>query len=113
MEIIWSKQYPTGQIYSNGIEMALCSAKNEQIGPFVFCKDFFQDAVFAFLNKKKVSEYSYTYDPAASPAIDLTSTRVLIANEDDPKFSQKLPLILDFLNNLEEKMGIELTKGYV
>jgi len=38
-EILWNQQIDTDQIYSAGIEMALCSANGEQIGPFVYCKD--------------------------------------------------------------------------
>ena len=113
IEIKWREQYSTGQIYSNGIEMALCSKNNEQIGPFVFCKDFFQDAVSGFLNKKKTSIYAYTYNPESEPPIDLYNIRVLIANSEDNKFSEKLPAILDFLGQVEDKMGLRRTAGMI
>jgi hypothetical protein len=109
MRIQWSPQVDTAQIYSAGIEMALCSARGEQIGPFVYCKDFFQDAIRGFLNKEKSDIYHYTYTPGKDADIDLDATRILMTNSGDAKFLDKVPAILDFINQFRRNLGVQQT----
>jgi hypothetical protein len=109
MKITWSSQIDTAQIYSQGIEMALCSANGEQIGPFVYCKDFFQDAIRGFLNKEKSNIYKYTYTPGKDANIDLENTRILMTNSGDVKFLDKVPAILDFINQFTANLGVQQT----
>ena len=112
MKIVWMDQYSTGQIYSNGVEMALCSKKNEQIGPFVFCKDFFQDAIKGHLNGVESGIWGYKYNPKKQPPIDLDNIRILLRNTSDAQFLKKVDGVKDLLNQIEKKMGLELTKVY-
>lgn len=113
MKVTWVPQVRTAQIYSSGIELALCSADNKQIGPFVFCKDFFQDAIRGFLNKESSAIYSYTYTPGKDAQIDMDSTRILMTNSGDPKLLGKIPAILDFINQFEAKLGRKRTEAFV
>jgi hypothetical protein len=106
MRITWSPQIDTDQIYSAGIEMALCSANGEQIGPFVYCKDFFQDAIRGFLNKEVSKIYKYTYTPGKDAEVDMDATRILMTNSGDPKFLDKVPAVLDFINQFSAALGV-------
>jgi hypothetical protein len=109
MKIKWSPQIDADQIYSAGIEMALCSANGEQIGPFVYCKDFFQDAVRGFINKEKSNIYKYTYTPGKDADVDLEATRILMTNSGDSKFLDKVPTILNFINQFTVELGAQQT----
>lgn len=113
MKIKWFPQHPTAQIYSSGVELALCSAKGEQIGPFVYCKDFFQDAIKGFVNNTSSSIYGYSYNPKTQPPIDLGNVRILLAHDKDADFLKKVPAVLDLLNQIEKKMGLALTTATV
>jgi hypothetical protein len=110
MKIKWALQTGSAQIYNNGVEMALCSKDNEQIGPFVFCKDFFQDAIKGYLNKTKSSIYGYSYDPHSMPAIDLKNIRILLRNTGDSNFLEKVEGVKDLLQQVESEMGLTLTE---
>ena len=107
--IKWVDNYGTSQIYHSGVELALCSDKNEQIGPFVYCKDFFQDAVVVFLHGGTCNVYGYKYDPKKHPPIPKKNLKVLIANAKDTKLSEKVKNIPDFLHQIESKLGVQKT----
>jgi hypothetical protein len=92
--------------------MALASKDGQQIGPWVFCKDFFQDAIRGYLNGISSGIWGYTYNPKTDPAIDMENARVMMTNSADPDFVNKIPAVLDFLNQVEKKMKISLTKAY-
>lgn len=112
VKIVWAKDYVPGQIYGEGVEMALCSAKNEQIGPFVYCKDFFQDAIKGFLSNTKSQIYGYVYDPATMPPIDLSAVRILLRSKNDKLFNQKATGVLDLLNQVEQKLKLPPSKMF-
>lgn len=112
-EIKWHPQHGSAQIYSSGVELALVSANNEQIGDFVYCKDFFQDAIKGFVNDIPSGIYGYTYDPKKQPPIDLENVRVLLAHDKDKDFLEKVPAVVDLLNQIEKQMGLTLTKATV
>lgn len=109
IKIKWIENKYTAQIYSSGVELALCSDDNEQIGTFVYCKDFFQDAIVASLKKKSCSIYGYKYDPKTMPPIPKANLNVLLANAKDKSINKKIGSVLDFINQIEKKMGVELT----
>lgn len=113
MKVKWYPQHSTAQIYSSGVELALVSADNEQIGPFVYCKDFFQDAIRGFVNDISSGIWGYTYDPKKQPPIDLKKVRVLLAHDKDPDFLKKVPALVDLLNQIEKKMGLSLTTATI
>lgn len=110
VKVGWAPQVRTAQIYSVGVELALISAKNEQIGPFVFCKDFFQDAIKGFFAKSRSSIYGYSYDPASMPPIDFGKVRLLLRNQSDPNFKSKVKGVQDLLNQVEKKMKLDRTE---
>lgn len=109
VKVKWFPQHSTAQIYSSGVELALVSADNQQIGPFVYCKDFFQDAIKGFVNGTPSSIYGYSYNPKTQPPIDLGNVRILLAHDKDADFLKKVPAVLDLLNQVEKKMGLSLT----
>jgi hypothetical protein len=109
MKIEWAKQYGTAQVYYDGIEMALCSEDGRQIGPWVFCKDFFQDAIKGYLNGISSSIHGYVYDPKTQPPIDMENARVLMTDANNPQYRQKIADVLDLLNRVEKDMGLEPT----
>lgn len=108
-KVEWAVNHGTAQIYSSGVELALCSDDNRQIGPFVFCKDFFQDAILAYLHQTTCSIYSYKYDPATMPPIPQQNLKVLIANAGDNQFEEKIAGVTDLLHQIESKLGVALT----
>lgn len=109
VNITWTKNYTPAQIYSAGIEFALCSDDNNQIGPFVLCKDFFQDLILASLHNTICSIYNYQYNPKTMPAPPDKNFKVLLANSRDKEFFYKIPSLLNFINQIEERVKVEKT----
>lgn len=105
-KIKWGENKGTAQIYSQGVELALCSDDNEQIGTFVLCKDFFQDAIVSYLHDQTCGIYGYVYDPKKMPPIPQKNIKVLIANSGDKDFSDKISNLQDFLHQLEDRVGV-------
>lgn len=99
------------QYYSDGLEFA-CTTREKQCSHFVYCKDFLQDAVWAMLYNEKVCVYGFVYDPTFHP-IDLDLTRVLLANSSDEHFCKKIPAVLDFMHQVEEKLGMRKTEVFL
>jgi len=108
IKVKWSQNHGTAQIYSSGVELALCSDDNKQVGPLVFCKDFFQDAIVASLHGTVCSIYGYKYD-SSFPPIPKDNLKVLLTNAADPKLKEKIPAVSDFLNQIEAELGVEKT----
>ena len=109
VKVTWASNHDTAQIYSSGIELALCSDDNRQIGTFVLCKDFFQDAILAYLYNRTCGIYGYSYNPKTMPPVPQKNLKVFIANSKDAELGKKIPNTIDFLNQIEEKMGIQNT----
>lgn len=109
VDIKWSKNTKPGQIYNNGIELALCSDDNEQISTFVFCKDFFQDAILSYIHKQNCAIYGYEYNPEKMPKIPQKNTKILIANAEDKNFSSKIQNIENLLHQFESYLNLEKT----
>lgn len=93
------------QVYSTGLEYAFCTPDYEQHLPWVFCKDFLHDAVFSFLHGTKLDIYGYSYDPKSSPGPDLRHMRLLVANNSDAQFGDKIDNALNFVNQVEKAMN--------
>ena len=108
-KVKWATNHGTAQIYSSGVELAICSDENEQIGTFVYCKDFFQDAVVVYLHGGICNIYGYKYDPKTMPKIPEKNLKVLITSAKDTQFPKKVAVIPEFLNQIEEKLGVEKT----
>jgi hypothetical protein len=108
-KIVWSANHSTQQIYRHGVELALCSDANHQIGTFVFCKDFFQDAILAFLHNVTCDIYGYSYEPRSMPAIPQNNLKVLITNASDPVLAERIGSLEEFLHQIENKLGVACT----
>lgn len=95
------------QIYSSGIEMAFFNEKGQQCHPFAFCKDYFQDAVWAQLNNKTASIYGFSYNPKVNPKLDLEQMRLAVRDKtkDAKTMEERCKKSINFLNKLEKKMG--------
>jgi len=100
------------QIYSSGLEYSFCSPQNEQCHTFVYCKDFLQDAVHAFLNGGTASIFGFTYSPAKNPSLSMDRTKILLVNKSDPKFAEKIPNVLDFINQFSKRLKLKRTIVY-
>lgn len=99
------------QIYSNGLEFAV-STMEKQCSHFVYCKDFLHDAVWAVLYNSPIEIYRFIYDPILNP-IDVNDlTRVLVGNQSDQHFHQKIPNCLDFLNQVEKALKLKKTVAF-
>jgi len=110
--INWKKTSPKQkiiQIYVKGIEFAFVSEDGTQCHEFVWCKDFLHDVVYSCINKKPFEIYHFKYNPYSDPNPDLKKTRILIANPKDRSFREKLPECLDFLNQVESRLGMKNT----
>ena len=105
IKIKWGQNHSTAQIYDSGPELALCSDDNQQIGTFVFCKDFFQDAILASLHGSNASIYSYTYVSGQSPPIPTKNIKVLLSNAKDKDILTKGEAVLDFIHQFEEAIS--------
>ena len=97
------------QIYDSGLEYCLINKEHEQCHPFVFCKDFMQDAIHGYLNNKKASIYGFNYNPDKMPKLSFDKTRLIIANSGDKKFSERVLGIVDLLNQFEDKLKLKST----
>lgn len=94
------------QVYKMGLEYAFVSEDMRQCHPFVLCKDFLQDAMWAMLNGKQASIFGFTYSAKTRPPLCLTRTRLALTNSSDKQFSEKIPNVLDFVNQFCEKLGL-------
>jgi hypothetical protein len=113
VSIVWKPKIArVSQVFGKGVEYALVSADNRQIHQFVYCKDFLQDTIHAYLNATNLDLYAFRYDGAKSIPVNLDSTKLLIASYRDPRFKQKIDLILEFLNQFEDRLKMRKTVAY-
>jgi hypothetical protein len=113
VEIKWydpSKSFYLCQALSSGLEYSMISDDNEQATPFMYCKDFIQDAIQGRLLNRAQSVYSFSYDPAAKEQPTLKEARFALGNSGDPSMGEKIIGVLDFLNQFEDKLKFEKTK---
>lgn len=95
------------QLVNKGLEYALVSSDYKQVHQFVYCKDFLQDCVHARLNNLSLSIYGFAYNNRNNPLVDLNETRVMVSDYRNKSFSDSIPNILDFLNQIEEHLGMK------
>lgn len=99
------------QIYSVGLEFAVASA-TKQCSDFVFCKDFLQDTVWSILHNTPVEIYKFKFDPIKNKFDVNDKIRILLANESDEFFHQKIPNCIEFLNKIEAALHLKKTVVY-
>lgn len=114
--------YHTAQIYSMGYEFAFLGRKTKkgpfhQATPFVYCKDFLHDAVWAFLNKSSIKIYSFIYDYATSVPLCLDRTVLAFRNaqfkgDKESEFHSRLEPCLEFLQLADRALGFRPTQIY-
>ena len=110
VKINWlSKKPGMSQIYKQGLEYCFISHDWKQCCPFVFCKDFLQDAVQAVHHGKAIGIYGFTYNPATCEPLYMERTRIALANAHDPEFASKVPNAVDFLNQFEKQLKLVRT----
>ena len=97
------------QIYSSGLEYSFVNQKGEQCEEFKMCKDWLQDAVWATVHQTPASIYGFKFDPSSNPAIDMDNTRLLMTNAKDKDFLKKIDNMLDFINQVEDIIGLQKT----
>jgi hypothetical protein len=95
------------QIYFKGLEYALVSKDYEQCHPFVWCKDFLHDVIHAATHYLWFEVYKFKYNPQFDPLPCLDRTRLLLANAKDKTFQEKVPAVLDFINQIEESLKMK------
>lgn len=101
------------QAYRAGLEFCMLSADNRQATKFVFCKDYFQDALMGIHHEVAVGPiFGFCYDPKTDVPICTTQTRLVIVNASDEKFAKSIPNMLDFINRIEKKMKLVRTTAH-
>ncbi len=107
VKIDWFKrQRGLAEVYSTGLEYCLISKDNKQVCPLMLCKDFLQDAVWAWHNNRSCSIYGFTYNRKTGIPICFERTKIALGNGADPQFSDKMPLMVDFINQFEQKIKL-------
>ena len=108
--VTWLTNKPQlAQVYSHGLEYCFVSHDWKQCCPFVFCKDFLQDAIQATHHGKTVGIYGFSYDPSHCEPLYMERTRIALANSKDKDFAVKLPAAVDFLNQIEKHLKLVRT----
>lgn len=113
-KLTWLAQ-PTGaaaQIYSQGLQYSLVNKNHEQCTPLIFCKDFLQDAIHGSLHNQQASIYGFTYNPKTMPKLDMDRVRIVVVNNSDKKFSERIPGVIDLLNQAEKRLKMKPTAVY-
>jgi hypothetical protein len=113
-QVEFGANYKTAQIYAKGFEFAFMSRIKgvyQQICTFVYCKDFFHDLVWSFLNQKPWSIYGFKYDPKKDLPLDVENCVFAFRNtqykDKEKDFHAQRESCQDFLNQIEKKIGLE------
>jgi hypothetical protein len=100
------------QIYSSGLEFCFVSDDMRQCHAFVYCKDFLQDVVHGFIHKKRASIYGFSYDPSTQPPLCMNMCRIALTNSSDKDFREKIPNVVDFVNQVAKKLHLKRTQAF-
>jgi hypothetical protein len=120
-KVEFGRDYETDQIYSMGYEFAFMSRVGrgnsfKQATPFVYCKDFLHDAIWAFLNKTNVNIYSFKYEFGKNPDLVMNRTVLAFRNTEFKKkkkgeeFHAMMPACLEFLQLCDRQLGFRPTQ---
>lgn len=111
--------YKTAQIYSMGYEFAFMGQKTKtgpfhQACPFVYCKDFLHDAIWAFLNKTNVSIWSFKYAHGKDVPLNMDRTVLAFRNTQfkgkEDEFHAMMAPCLEFLQMVDRQLGFRPTQ---
>jgi hypothetical protein len=111
VKVEWLKKSGSlSQAYQSGLEFAMLSGDDRQATKFVYCKDYFQDALMGVHNGKAIGPiFGFAYDPAKDVPICLEGTKIAIGNSSDAKFSNKIPALAEFINAIEKDLRLVRT----
>lgn len=101
------------QIYKKGLEFSFLSDNLEQCHSFILCKDFLQDIIYSTINNKPINIFNFSYDPNKDPKASLKSLKLLVRNNNDKVFQNKLENSISFINQIEKKLKIKKSKFQV
>ncbi len=115
----FGENYDTQQIYSRGFEFAFMARLKgkriyEQATTFVYCKDFLHDAIWAFLNKTKVSIWGFKYDYEKDKPLQMDRTALTFRNtqyqKNPEEFHERRAACLEFLHGVESVLKFRPTQ---
>lgn len=118
IKISWLKHNAVSiREYQSGLEMCLASGtdssgKTSQATDFVICKDYLHDAIAASVWGRKCSNMYFAYDPSTDPEIYKERTRIIIGNKEDTDLETKIPALLEFLNQFEQRIHLLHTTAF-
>lgn len=84
------------------VQMSFCSADDEQCHPWVYCKDYLQDAIYCTMNNKESCVHGFIFKPSTMPKLCMDKARILVCNLHDTAFASKIDAALEFLNQIED-----------
>lgn len=93
------------QTSHEGIQYSFLSKSNDQVCPFVFCKDFLHDVVYSAVNKIPIDIYKFRYNPFEDPSVNFDKIALILKFQD--KNFDKKDAIVDFINKFEKKLKFE------
>jgi len=114
VSIVWSSQKNgLNEIYSTGPQFSFCSANNEQVSKLMTCRDFLNEQVQAQVHGNSTGIYGMTFNPATDPNICFDETIILVTNQKDKDFLNKVPALLKFMHEIEDYLGLKHTQAFV
>ena len=112
VELEWPKTKKSySQVHAKGLEYAFVNADLQVLHTPFTCKDYLQDTVMSQHHQIPVTIYGFSHTPGKNPILDLDRTRLLLVNAEDEKFLEKIPSMLEFVNQIEKKLKLKRTKA--
>lgn len=118
-KVEFGENYHTAQIYSRGYEFAFMGQRRtggafHQACPFVYCKDFLHDAVWAFLNRTSVEIWSFKYTHGKDVPLNMDRTVLCFRNTQfkgkEDEFHAMMAPCLEFLQAADQRLGFRPTQ---
>lgn len=94
--------------YTGGFSYSWVSENNEQVSKFFTCRDHVLKCFLVSYLQKNWE----TYYKIGDAKIDSKNIRILIRDKENDLFESMMPNLLDFLNQFEDKMGVEKSVIY-
>lgn len=100
------------QVYTTGLEYSFISRDWKQCCPFVYCKDFLQDALMAQYHNQNVSIHGFNFHPQSNEPLYTDRLRIALTNSSDDNFADKISHVIDFLHQFERKLKLIRSQLY-
>ena len=98
------------QLYKKGLEFSFVSQNYEQCHNFILCKDFLHDVVYSNINNIPINIFNFSYNPFRDPKICLQELRLLVRNDNDSQFEEKISNSVNFIAEIESVLGMKKSK---